>query len=144
MLATAAQRHQCKGSLVWGGLEPEEAHYPLKGPSCQPTSLIHLLGCQDKNLLILHAGCAALVSPQGMERSSPLAKTSRRFQPTANLAPPSCTHHTAPSWGGLVCSTGTEKLLGLIPGPACPLLQEHLKHEGFLELLSTWMKPTSE
>lgn len=147
MPATAAQCHQCKGSLVWGGLEPEEAHYPLKGPSCQPTSLIHLLGCQDKNPLILHAGCATLVSLQGMESSSPHGEQPRPpdVSNPQQIWHPHPAHMTPlPPGEGWCAALGQKSCLGLIPGPACPLLGEHLKHEGFLELLSTWMKPTSE
>lgn len=136
-------------------MQPEEAHYPLKRLSCsKPTSLTYLLGCQDKGktpcFFMQDVQDTALPSPQGMDTSSPLSKTSRCFQPTANMASSSYTHHTACSWIWLVCSSETEKLSLLhdldlcIPALACPVLVEHLKHEGFLELLSTWMKLPSE
>lgn len=147
MPAAASQCHWPKGSLVSGGGHTEEAHYPF---SCKPTSLIPLLGCQEKGrtpcFFMQDVQDTALLSPQGMETSSPLGKTSICFQPTAHRASPSCTHHSACSWGCLVCSSGTEKLSALheldlcILGLVCPVLGEHLKHEGFLELLSTGMK----
>lgn len=148
------QCHWSKGSLVWDWVQPQEAHYPLKRPSCKPTSLIYLLGCQDKGInkyASSYRMCRTqLFSHKGHGDQLSIRQDLQMFPTHSKYDIPILTHHTACSWTWLVCSSEAEKLSVLhdlnlcIPALACPLLGEHSKYEGFLELLSTWMKLPSK
>lgn len=123
MSATTSQCHWSKGSLVRDGVEPEEAHYPLNGLSCKPTSLICLLGCQDRGRkpLFLHEGCAGHRYQWSCSSSSSLTtghgdqlSTRQDLQtfPAQSKYGVSIlnTSHTVCSWTWLVRSTETENV----------------------------------